>query len=88
MTLASTASTSWTSGTMSLVYTGTRLPRNAVVSLSVGVSSTSYLGLSLPFLLPGSNGAPSGDCLVYNDSLVQVPVFTTSTLSWLISACS
>lgn len=79
MTLAATASTSWTSRTLAFIYTGTRLPPNAVVSLSVGVSATSILGLPLPLALPGSSGAPSGTCTIYNDSLIQVPVFTTST---------
>lgn len=76
ISLAATASTSWTAGTLSLVYTGSRLTPNSVVSLSVGVSATDFLGLTLPLALPGTSGGPSGVCTLYNDSIAQVPVFT------------
>jgi hypothetical protein len=79
MTLASAASLNWAAGSALFRFSGTRLPVNSVVILSTGTSNTNFAGLPLPFELPGSATSPSGPCTIYNDSLLQLPVFTTAS---------
>jgi hypothetical protein len=62
LTLATTTTVSWASGTGSITLTGTNgLPNSAVVEV-VGFNINNYGGIPLPFLIPGSATAPSGPC--------------------------
>lgn len=79
MALSASGSLNWSGATATFRFAGSRLPPSSVVALSTGVSTASMNGLPLPFVLPGSGSAPSGPCTIYNDSLLQLPVFTTAS---------
>jgi len=73
------ASTKWTTGTVTLSYNGSRLPPSSVILLGVGANKESLGGVPLPLELPGTASAPSGACRIYNDFIVTVPALTTAT---------
>ncbi|MEZ5963184.1 MAG: hypothetical protein R3F56_04980 [Planctomycetota bacterium] len=79
MTLSASSTTNWSGATVTFRFAGSRLPPSSVVALSTGVSTASLNGVPLPFVLPGSAASPSGPCTIYNDSLLQLPVFTTAS---------
>lgn len=74
MSLNVSTSTNWTTTARSrLNFTGASFPPNALVFLTFGFQSRSLGALPLPFEIPGSAGAASGACTIYNDILVDVP---------------
>lgn len=60
----------WASGTGILRITGSNAAANAIIITAVGTSNTSWGGIPLPFLIPGSDTAPSGSCFLYNDAFL------------------
>lgn len=72
-------SMSWAGGTGTLRVTGTNAPANAPLALALGTSKTNWLGIPLPFELPGTNSAPSGSCFVYTDILATFPGTASAT---------
>jgi hypothetical protein len=74
----------WASGTGILRVTGTNAMADGGLIAVVGTSNTSWGGIPLPFLIPGSDAAPSGPCNLYNDVLllkgnVATPTGTSTT---------
>ena len=45
----------------------------------LGLSNTTWLGLTLPLDLPGTTGYPSGTCRVYTDWVVEQPTTSSAT---------
>jgi hypothetical protein len=76
---AATVAMGWPSGTGTLRVTGTNALDSGLVITAVGTSNTNWSGIPLPFLIPGSDTAPSGACNLYNDVfLLQVTVASTA----------
>lgn len=69
----------WAGGAGTLRVTGTNAPASAPLVLVLGTSKTNWLGLPLPFELPGTNTAPSGSCFVYTDILASFPNAASAT---------
>ncbi len=84
--VSGSASGNWPSKSVSLGYSAARLPASAGVVLILGGSNALIAGLPLPIQLPGTSGAASGACTVYNDILVQVPSVASASgaASWNI----
>lgn len=59
------SSMSWPSNVGTLYLDGRDLPPNTPVIGVLGVSRSSYAGLPLPFLLPGTMGTYSGPCYIH-----------------------
>lgn len=76
-TSAATASSAYASGTLTL--SGASLTASAPGALVLGTSQTSWGGIPLPFVLPGTTGYPSGTCTVYSDYLIDLPQISTSS---------
>lgn len=72
MDATGSSSMNWPNGTGTLTVTGKNGPPNGLVIFILGASSTSFGALPLPFLLPGSNTAPSGPCNLYTDILLAM----------------
>lgn len=49
-----------------LTVGATQLAANAVAIGALGFSESNWMGIPLPFLVPGSTGAPSGPCNVWS----------------------
>jgi hypothetical protein len=65
----------WASGTGILRVTGSNALDSGLVVTVVGANGTTWGGIPLPFLIPGSDTAPSGPCNLYTDViLLQVTV--------------
>jgi hypothetical protein len=79
MTITGTSSLRWPTRTGTLTVTVTTAPANAAAFHVLGADKNQWFGLSLPFLLPGTNGAPSGSCHIYTDLLTSFPIAATST---------
>jgi hypothetical protein len=67
MALASLGSMNWPAGTGTLNGSATQLLANGPVLYVLGFSRLSWNGIPLPIDVPGSTGAPSGTCTIYND---------------------
>ncbi len=61
------APTSWQNGNGSLATSAVQLAANGIVVFVHGTDRTTWNGLPLPFLIPGSTGAPSGPCTLLTD---------------------
>ncbi len=70
---------SWTTGGVSLTYTGSRFPASAMVGLLIGGSNAQFAGLPLPLALPGTAIAPSGTCSLLTDALLGIPAVTNGS---------
>lgn len=57
----------WPNGSMQLTFACQRGPASGVGLAMIGFTAASFLGLPLPFTLPGTTGFPSGSCAVLND---------------------
>jgi hypothetical protein len=57
----------WPSGTGTLTVTGSQLVANGAIVNVLGFDRTNFGAVPLPFLLPGSDTAPSGACYLYTD---------------------
>jgi hypothetical protein len=64
MGATATQSISWPGGTATMTTDGANLLPNGIVLFATGADKTSYLGIPLPFTLPGTS------CTVYNDQIV------------------
>jgi hypothetical protein len=78
MTATGSAVMSWPSGTGTLTVSGQSGPANSVVLVIMGTSSERFSGIPLPFLIPGSGGAPSGPCNLYTNIVLGFAATTTS----------
>jgi hypothetical protein len=72
MSGVSAGSINWTTGTGTIGLNSFFGPLNAGVLMLVGTNDQSFGGVPLPFLLPGSDLAPSGPCRLYTDVLFAV----------------
>lgn len=63
----------WHLNAMAVQLGGSDGPANAAAVGVLGFSNTTFGGLPLPLLLPGSQTAPSGPCTVYCDVVLDVP---------------
>ena len=81
MSADSSAVMSWPSGSGNLTVTGTAGPLSGFVIVVLGLRETTAFGgsIPLPFLIPGSGGAPSGPCHLYTDVLLVTASVTTAT---------
>lgn len=70
--LTATTASRWTTNPPQLgfTYNAANLPRSSNAALSFGTSATSFNGIPLPFLLPGT------DCSLYNNILTVQPLLT------------
>ncbi|HZN39679.1 MAG TPA: hypothetical protein VFD82_12795 [Planctomycetota bacterium] len=73
--MAATGSQSmdWVGGTASMTTSGTSLLPNGIVLFATGADKTQYLGIPLPFTLPGTS------CTVYNDMIVSTAALASPT---------
>ena len=69
----------WPANSLTLGWTGSSLPKNALGYLCLGASDQTWSSLTLPFALPGTSSAPSGTCTVYCDWSVQIPALSNAT---------
>lgn len=69
---AASANINWTAGTGTLRMTGANAAASAPVVHVLGTDKNNWLGLVLPFELPGTNSAPSGSCFIYTDVLLTL----------------
>jgi hypothetical protein len=67
VTVPPVAVTSWPGGFATLATTAVQLAANGPVVFAYGTSRTTWNGLALPFVIPGSIGAPSGQCVLHTD---------------------
>ena len=75
----------WSSGTPTISATIRNGPLNDLAVLVLGSDVKSWLGLALPFSLPGTPTAASRECFIYTDTLFALPtllVGRTATLSF------
>ena len=79
MAVQGNSTANWPANSLTLSWTGSSLPKNAVGYLCLGASDQSWSSLALPFALPGTSSAPSGTCTVYCDWSVQVPALSNAT---------
>jgi hypothetical protein len=68
MSATGTSSMNWRNSVGTLYLDGSGLPRSSVVIGVLGLSRSNYLGLPLPFMVPGSSTQYSGACYL-NTSL-------------------
>jgi hypothetical protein len=73
LTVTGTQSTNWLTPTMTLTVNGTNLVPNGLNLFCMGVDKTSYLGIPLPAVLPGTT------CPVYSDIVLATPIFASAT---------
>jgi hypothetical protein len=66
-------SISWPGGTATMTTNGSNLLPGGIVLFSTGASKDSYLGIPLPFTLPGTS------CTVYNDQIVGTVAIASPT---------
>jgi hypothetical protein len=80
MLLGAAGTASWQTPVKSvtLSFTGTAMPPSAPAWLAFGTSATSWAGLTLPFLLPGTDTAPSGSCVLYSSQDLLLPKPTSA----------
>jgi hypothetical protein len=75
----------WPNGTGNLTVNGSRLEPNGFVIWINGLDKTQWQGIPLPFVLPGTPGAPSGTCTLYTDlgflTLAQASATGTASLT-------
>jgi hypothetical protein len=74
LTIAGGSSMSWATGTGTLLASGSNAPANGPGLHALGLDKDRWLGLTLPFLLAGTSGAPSGACFLHTDVLATVAV--------------
>lgn len=79
MTAVATQSMDWLSGTATMTVNGTNLEPNGLTLFCTGVDKTSFSGLPLPAVIPGSLGAPSGACTVYSDIVLSSLVVNSAS---------
>lgn len=79
MTATGSSSMNWTGGTGTLVVTGQNGPPNSAVAFILGFDNTSFGGIPLPFLFPGSTNAPSGPCHLYTDIVLVLASATDAS---------
>ncbi len=79
------ASGNWAGNAISLRLNGFRLPKSSLVSIALGTSQTAFGPLPLPFVLPGTQSAPSGACTVLTDYLLTIPTFTDAAGNFTFS---
>ena len=65
--------TDWIGGTATMTTNGVNLMANGIVLFATGADKTQYLGIPLPFTLPGST------CTVYNDMIVSAVAIASPT---------
>jgi len=68
-----TQSMNWPGATATMTTNGTYLLPNGITVFATGADKTSYLGIPLPFTLPGTT------CTVYNDMIVSAIVIASAT---------
>jgi hypothetical protein len=85
MAAMGSATMNWPAGTGTLVVNGQSGPANSVVLVLVGTSSSSFSGIPLPFLVPGSGGGISGACNLYTNIVLTFAAATTSAGSSTVS---
>ena len=73
MSITAAQSIDWIAGTATMTANGTNLMANGIVLFATGVDKTQYLGIPLPFTLPGST------CTVYNDMIVSAVAIASPT---------
>jgi hypothetical protein len=78
MTAAGSATMNWPAGTGTLGVSGASGPASSVVLVLMGTSSSSFSGIPLPFLIPGSGGATSGPCNLYTNIVLSFGATTNS----------
>ena len=78
MDAAGGSAMNWPGGTGTLTVTGSEGPANGPVIMTLGFSSTSWGGVPLPLPVPGSGGASSGLCNVYNDVFISLAAIATA----------
>ncbi|MBI5852191.1 MAG: hypothetical protein HZB39_14350 [Planctomycetes bacterium] len=80
MSATGTSTVTWASGTGTLTFNGTNAPASAPSFHALGFDKTLWAGfIPLPFVIPGSTGAPSGTCNLYVDPLFTTGVTASST---------
>jgi hypothetical protein len=79
VTVAGSSSMSWTNGSGSLTYTVTNAPNSGLGILAMGTSNTNFSGIPLPFDIPGTSGAVSGVCRLYNSFAFTLTLTTSAT---------
>ncbi len=77
--LSGLASSSWPTGSATLLYSGSVLPPNTLVSTLIGSDNQSLSGLPLPIELPGSSAGFSGPCFLHSNVLITVPGITDAS---------
>ncbi|HEX6811961.1 MAG TPA: hypothetical protein VF384_10100 [Planctomycetota bacterium] len=63
----------WLAGTATMTTNGVNLLPNGIVMFATGADKTQYLGIPLPFTLPGTS------CTVYNDVIVSTIALASPT---------
>jgi hypothetical protein len=78
MSLRASSGANWPAGQIAFGYQGVNLPLSGMVLLAFGVASTSWS-------VPNTASAPSGQCTIYNDWWVTMPVATDPIGSFALS---
>jgi hypothetical protein len=73
MGVTATQAIDWLNGTATMTASGVNLMANGIVLFATGADKTQYLGIPLPFTLPGST------CTVYNDAIVSTIAIASPT---------
>lgn len=79
MTAVAVQAMDWGTGTATMTVNGTNLEPNGVTVFCMGIDKSSFSGIPLPVVIPGSTGASSGTCTVYSDILLSSVVFASAT---------
>ena len=79
MTIQASSAMSWANGTGNLTVSGFTAPANAPAMFVFGINSKSFLGIPLPFRIPGSDTNPSGPCDILTDMILTIPAFSSAT---------
>ncbi|MGE3880748.1 MAG: hypothetical protein AB7I19_16935 [Planctomycetota bacterium] len=81
----------WPNGTFRATFGSENGPASGAHIATIGFDNLQWLGIPLPFEIPGSNVGPSGRCFVHNDILRAVGgnsnaagVFTTGQLNLVL----
>ena len=73
MTATATQTMSWSQGVGRMTTSGTDLLPNGITVFATGADKTTYLGVPLPYTLPGTS------CTVYNDVIVSAIVIADAS---------
>lgn len=78
MLLTGGSQSNWPNSSVTLTYSGQRMPPSTLISMVIGTDKTNIAGLPLPLQLPGTATAPSGPCTIYTNVLLAVPALTNA----------